>query len=107
MARGNGKVLDRLFRALASRARRNILRLTAREKCAVTRLAALLKMSEPAVSKHVRVLVDARLLFKSRQGRYRWCRARRSAFELALASIEELCGVSSRSPRRRAEQNSR
>ena len=99
MARGNGKVLDRLFRALASRARRNILRLAAREKCAVTQLAVLLKIEACARTCRCDVAL------KIREGRYRWCRARRSAFALALASIEELCGVPPRSPRRRAEQN--
>ena len=102
MARGSEKVLDRLFRALASGARRKILRLAAPEKCAVTQLAALLKMSEPAVSKHVRVLVNAELLSKTREGRYRWCRLRRGAFELARKSIEELCSVAQSSSRNRA-----
>lgn len=93
MARGSEKVLDRLFRALASQPRRHILRLAAQEMCAVTELAALLKMSEPTVSKHVRVLVDAGLLSKTRDGRYRWCLAKRSAFERILAFIEVLCGL--------------
>ena len=90
MASGRAKALDRLFRALASAPRREILRLAARQKCAVTQFAAQLNMSEPAVSK-LRVLVDAALLTKTRDGRYCWCRLRRSAFEPARESIEGLC----------------
>ena len=93
MASGRAKALDRLFRALASERRRRILRLAARQKCAVTHFATRLNMSEPTVSKHVRVLVDAALLSKTRDGRYRWCHLRRSAFEPARESIEELCGA--------------
>ena len=51
MVRGSAKALHRVFRALASAPRREILRLAARERCAVTQFAAQLKMSEPAVSK--------------------------------------------------------
>ena len=91
MASGRAKALDRLFRALASAPRREILRLAAGQRCAVTRFATQLNMSQPAVSKHVRVLVDAALLFKSRDGRYRWCRLRQSGLELALEFIGQLC----------------
>ena len=102
MARSSTKVLDRVFRALASAPRRQILRLAARERCAVTQFAAQLKMSEPAVSKHVRVLVDAALLSKSREGRFCWRRLERSAFVPVRKSIEKLCGTIERSPRRKA-----
>jgi DNA-binding transcriptional ArsR family regulator len=91
VASGCAKALDRLFRALASAPRREILRLAARQKCAVTQFATQLNMSQPVESKHVRVLVDAALITKTRDGRYRSCRLRRSAFEPARESIEELC----------------
>lgn len=81
--------LDRIFRALASEARRKILRLAARESCAVTQFAAQPKISQPAVSKHIRVLVDAVLLSKTPKGRHRSCLNPR-AFEPAWASIEDL-----------------
>ena len=90
MPERSGKALDRLFRALASGPRREIMRLAAREKCAVTQIAAQLKMREPAASKHVRVLVNAALLSKTREGRYQWCRLNRDAFEPVCQSIEEL-----------------
>lgn len=102
MASSNTKILDRVFRALASAPRRQILRLAARERCAVTQFAAQLKMSKPAVSKHVRVLVDAALLSKTREGRFCWCRLERSAFEPVRKSIEKLCSTIERSPRRKA-----
>lgn len=104
MASGRAKALDRLFRALASAPRREIVRLAARQKCAVTQLATQLNMSQPSVSKHIRVLVDAALLTKTRDGRYRWCRLRRSALEPAHESIEELCEIGPLISRRRATQ---
>ena len=102
MAEGSANPVDRAFRALASSTRRQILRLAARDRCAVTQFAAQLKMSEPAVSKQVRVLVDAALLSKTREGRFCWCCLRRSAFAPARESIEKLCLPIARSPRRKA-----
>lgn len=102
MGKGGANVLDRVFRALASARRREILRLAARGRCAVTQFAAQLKMNQPAVSKHVRVLVDAALLSKNREGRFRWCQLRRSALKTALESIEKLCCATTRSQRRQA-----
>ena len=96
----SAKALDRVFRALASAPRREILRLAAREKCTVTQFVTQLKMNEPAVSKHVRVLVDAALLSKTRKGRFRWCRSRRSAFGPARECIEKLCGMIAGSPKK-------
>ncbi|PYT96549.1 MAG: hypothetical protein DMG38_23870 [Acidobacteria bacterium] len=52
--------------------------------------AAQRKMSEPAASRHVRVLVDSAQLSKIREGRHRWCRLIPSAFESAGESIEKL-----------------
>lgn len=99
----SAKGLDRVFRALASAQRREILRLAAPDRCAVTQFAAQLKMSEPAVSKHVRVLVDAALLSKTREGRFCWCRLRRRALELARERIEKLSRAIARPSRRKTK----
>ena len=56
------KILDRFFRALASGARREILRLAGQERYTIMQFAAELKISQPAASKHVSVLVDVGLL---------------------------------------------
>ncbi len=83
-------VLDRVFRALASEPRREILRRVARERRTVTELAGNFDMSLAAVSKHIRVLEEANLLSHSREGRLHWCRLNPEALDPALASIEAL-----------------
>jgi DNA-binding transcriptional ArsR family regulator len=66
--------LDRVFHALAHPARRAILRrLTDRERN-LSDLAAPLRMSFPAASKHVRVLERARLVRRRVAGRSHMCR---------------------------------
>jgi DNA-binding transcriptional ArsR family regulator len=90
MVENQATALDRVFHALASAPRREILRRAARRRCTVTELAAHFDMSLAAVAKHVRVLDEARLLVETRDGRRRWRRFNPAALEPARASIEDL-----------------
>ena len=66
--------LDRVFHALAHPARRTMLRALAGGERNLTELAAPLRMSFPAASKHVRVLEQARLVRRRVVGRTHLCR---------------------------------
>jgi len=66
--------LDRVFHALAHPARRAMLRRLAGGERNLTELAAPLRMSFPAASKHVRVLEKARLVRRRVIGRTHLCR---------------------------------
>ncbi|MCG3137368.1 MAG: hypothetical protein HJJLKODD_01212 [Phycisphaerae bacterium] len=74
MVKDRSAGLDRLFRALAHPVRRTMLRRLAGGERNLTELAKPLKMSFPAVSKHVRVLEQARLVQRRVTGRVHWCR---------------------------------
>lgn len=62
-----------MFSALGDRTRRAILGRLAASPGTVTELAELFAMSLPAVSKHLRVLFDAGLIRKERDGRLHRC----------------------------------
>lgn len=67
--------LDRTFAALAHPARRAILgRLARGEIASVTALAEPFDMSLVAVSRHVKILEDAGLISRKKEGRSRRCR---------------------------------
>ncbi len=66
--------LDRVFHALAHPARRAILRRLSDREQNLTELAAPLRMSFPAASKHIRVLERARLVKRRIAGRSHFCR---------------------------------
>ena len=66
--------LDNVFHALAHPARRAMLKQLADGERNLTELAAPLRMSFPAASKHVRVLERARLVRRRVKGRTHWCR---------------------------------
>jgi len=59
------------WQALADPTRRQVLTRVAGGPCSVTEIASELPVSRPAVSQHLRVLLDARLVDVRRQGRQR------------------------------------
>ena len=65
--------LDKLFSSLSDPTRRAILQRTKHGAVTVLELASDFKMSIPAVSKHINVLVRTGLLKKTRTGRFTYC----------------------------------
>jgi DNA-binding transcriptional ArsR family regulator len=61
--------LNRVFGALSDPIRRGILERLARGETNISTLAAPFAVSQPAVSKHLRVLERAGLIVRTRQGR--------------------------------------
>ena len=77
------------FAALADPTRRAILaRLTAGE-ASVTELAGPFRMSQPAVSKHLKVLEKAGLVARSRHAQWRPCRLEARPLRDAAAWVEQ------------------
>ena len=66
--------LDSTFAALSDGTRRAILQQLAQGEARLSDLAKPFDMSQPAVSKHVRVLSDAGLVIVEKRGRSRHCR---------------------------------
>jgi len=62
--------LDRVFRALADRTRREILFRVARADRTVAELSEPFAISPPAVSRHLRILEEAGLLRRRRTGKH-------------------------------------
>jgi DNA-binding transcriptional ArsR family regulator len=78
------------FSALADPTRRRILeRLSKHGETRVTALARPFKMSLPSVSKHLRVLEDARLISRERHGRLHIIRANASGLQEAKTWMEQ------------------
>lgn len=67
--------IDRVFHALATATRRDILRRTISEEHSVSALAGDYDMSFAAVQKHIAVLEEAGLIIKRAEGRERLVRA--------------------------------
>src|SRR5882672_1130196 len=60
-----------VFTAISHRARRQMLDLLAKDDSSVNAIAGHFKMSRPAVSQHLRVLLDSGLVTEQRHGRER------------------------------------
>ena len=79
----------KLFKALSDENRLQILaQLNAEEKCACVLLEKL-AISQPTLSHHMRVLVDARLVECRREGKWMYYSLRRGAMEELSGIIED------------------
>jgi DNA-binding transcriptional ArsR family regulator len=65
--------LDAVLHALSDRTRRKLLRRLAAGPATVGSLAEPFEITRVAVSKHVRVLEEARLVSRTVEGRVHWC----------------------------------
>jgi len=81
----NSHQLDAAFTALADPTRRAILARLASGEASVTELAEPFAMSQPAISKHLKVLEKAGLISRGRDAQRRPCR-------LEAAPLGELSG---------------
>src|SRR5712692_118704 len=73
MVNYSDRLLDATFSALGDSTRRAILARLARGESSISELAEPFAMSLPAISKHVRVLEDAGLLAREKDGRVHRC----------------------------------
>lgn len=84
---------DRIFRALAHRTRRDIIRRAMDGTLSVSGLARLYPMSTTAVQKHVAVLEEAELVHLTRRGRQQFVQTEIDAVakaQVLLAEFERL-----------------
>lgn len=80
--------LDHTFNALADPTRRAILARLARGEATVGELAKPFAISQPAISRHLKVLEEAALISNERRGKHRLCRLRPEALDSAAVWLE-------------------
>ncbi len=78
-----------VFHAIAHPARRAMLAELARGERAASELAAPFRMSLPAISQHLRVLLEAELVAERRDGRYRRYRLRPAPLREVAGWVDE------------------
>ncbi|MBV8638830.1 MAG: winged helix-turn-helix transcriptional regulator [Candidatus Eremiobacteraeota bacterium] len=84
----NDMKLDAVFSALADPTRRRIVERLARKPSTVGEIASEFPISQPAISKHVRVLEDSGLIVREVVGRTHYLNLTPEAMEAASAWIE-------------------
>jgi DNA-binding transcriptional ArsR family regulator len=80
--------LDHTFNALADPTRRAILARLAQGEATVGELAKPFAISQPAISRHLKVLEEAALIANERRGKHRHCRLKPEALDSAAAWLE-------------------
>jgi DNA-binding transcriptional ArsR family regulator len=82
------KTLDATFAALADPTRRAIIARLAKGEATVMELAEPFEMSQPAISKHLKVLERAGLIARTREAQWRRCRLRTDPLDDAVGWME-------------------
>lgn len=86
--------MDKVFEALASRPRRQILAYLSATQLTTSELAERFSMSAPAISRHLSVLENAGLVTSERQGQYvRYSLNRENLVNTLTGFAFELCPV--------------
>jgi DNA-binding transcriptional ArsR family regulator len=85
----NDDRLNSIFAALADPTRRAILARLRLGEASVTELAAPFNISQPAVSKHLKVLEQAGLISRGRDAQWRPCRLEAEPLKEAVDWIEQ------------------
>ena len=92
--------LDRTFAALADATRRSILARLALGEATVNELAEPFEISQPAISRHIRVLSEAGLIVQRVEGTKRPCRLAPEALSELDQYLQMLRGALARNYRR-------
>jgi DNA-binding transcriptional ArsR family regulator len=86
--------LDKIFEALASAPRRQILAYLSEAELTTTQLAERFSMSAPAISRHLSILENAELVSSERKGQFVMYRINRDTLVNNLTGFAfELCPV--------------
>ncbi|RFP08113.1 MULTISPECIES: helix-turn-helix transcriptional regulator [unclassified Duganella] len=81
--------LDAIFTALAHPARRAMLARLCKGEATVGELAEPFDMSQPAITKHLKVLERAKLISRGKNAQWRPCRLEQASLNTASDWIEE------------------
>src|SRR5580698_10985651 len=95
MASTDSKTVLGWLKAAGEDSRLRLLALCARQELSVSDLAEALRQSEPRVSRHLRILCEAGLLERQRQGQ--WVHYRLTQDAVAAAFVQGLLGQVDRS----------
>ncbi len=90
MVEYSSRELDLAFHALSDPTRRSMLARLAKGECTVSQLAEPYALTFAGVSKHLKVLEEARFVQKKKQGRVYRCRANLEPLEPVMNLLEEL-----------------
>jgi len=82
--------VNKVFDALASDARRQILAYLAHDEMTAGEIAARFAISKPAISKHLQILENAGLVTSEKRGQFVWYALERESLTGAIAAFLQM-----------------
>ena len=99
--------VDKVFEALSSTVRRKILAYVSESALSAGDIAEKFQMSQPAISKHLKILENAELVDKTREGQFIYYEMRKDTLSGTLAGyMQQVCPPSRTLKKERRDKNS-
>ncbi len=83
----NTEQTDKVFAALADKNRRKIIEILHEKDLSILEMTSSFSISFQALSKHIKILEEARLLSKRRQGKFMICSLNKASLNTSLKWI--------------------
>jgi DNA-binding transcriptional ArsR family regulator len=99
--------MERELHALAEPNRRDILKLILDREQTVSEIASHFQLSRPAISQHLRVLLDAGLVSERREGTKHYYSAEAESFDALIVSLREFWSEGLKGLKKTAEAEER
>ncbi|TSB47724.1 ArsR/SmtB family transcription factor [Alkalicoccobacillus porphyridii] len=80
--------MPNLYRAFADPTRREIIAMTAYKECTQTDLVAAFSISQPAIKKHIDLLISEELLLVRKEGKFRYYRLNQAVYSLEVQKVQ-------------------
>lgn len=90
--RDGGIELSDLYRAISDPIRRKILNMVAHQELAQLEIVKAFHISQPAIKKHLTILMDEELLLVRKEGKYCYYRLNTPIFQRGYEELQEELG---------------
>ncbi|TVX92081.1 metalloregulator ArsR/SmtB family transcription factor [Paenibacillus agilis] len=82
-----------IYRAIADPIRRKILRMVSQQECTQSDIVASFSISQPAIKKHLAILLEEQLLLERRVGKFCYYRLNTPVFQQAYLQLQSELGL--------------
>ncbi|WP_028593070.1 metalloregulator ArsR/SmtB family transcription factor [Paenibacillus assamensis] len=82
-----------IYRAIADPIRRKILRMVSQKECTQSDIVASFSISQPAIKKHLAILLEEQLLLERRMGKFCYYRLNTPVFQQEYLQLQSELGL--------------
>lgn len=82
-----------LYRAITDPIRRKILLMTSQKECTQSEIVKAFSISQPAIKKHLKILLDEELILERKSGRFCYYRLNQEVYNTSYRELQHELGL--------------